>query len=519
VEKLKDHYYDFYDFSPVGFVSLEQSGTIIQINLAGARLLGSERARLAGSRLELFMAGADRPVFNAFLQQVFTCETRQTCEVALTVEGKPPVFVQIEATLSPDRQECRSVVVDVTFRKQAENLKAKMVVQCKERQKTESLHRMAGAIAHNFNNLMAVVMGNLELSMDNLSRESDVGKKLTRAMKAASRAAEASGLILTYLGQTPGQRELLDLSETCRRSLTLLRAAMPKNVDLETDLPSCGPVIEVVAFQLIQVLTNLVTNAWEAIGEDPGAIQLRVKTVFPADIPATYRFPRDWQPEDNPYACLEVMDGGCGIAKQDIEKLFDPFFTNKSTGRGMGLPVVLGIVRAHHGVVTVESKANQGSAWRVFFPVSAKAIPRPKEFAATVSKIERGGTVLLIEDEQMVREMAKAMLTHLGFAVLEAKDGIEAVEVFRQNKDAICCVLCDLTMPRMGGWETLAVLRKLAPGIPVILSSGYDQAKVITGDHPERPQAFLGKPYRPTELRDAISQALENKQSGEKHKT
>ena len=407
-----------------------------------------------------------------------------------------------------------SIIHDITDRKQAEAEKAKLEAQYRQLQKTESLGRMAGAIAHNFNNLLGAVLGNLELAMLDLPRGSDVGGKLTGAIKAARKASEVSGLMLTYLGQTPGRHEPLDLSEACRRSLPMLRAAMPKEVDLEVDLPSPGPTIKANAHQLQQVLTNLATNAWESFGEGRGAIHLTVKTVSPADIPATRRYPLDWQPQDNLYACLEVTDAGCGIEEKDIERLFDPFFTSKFTGRGLGLSVVLGIVRAHYGAVTVESEADRGSVLRVFLPVSAEAVPRPPEKAAQAPEIEEGGTVLLVEDEQMVRDMAKAMLTHLGFAVLEAKDGIEAVEVFRQHKDAISCVLCDLTMPRMDGWETLAALRKLAPGIPVILTSGYDQAQVMAGDHPEWPQAFLGKPYRLTGLCDAIRQTLEKKQGG-----
>ena len=188
--------------------------------------------------------------------------------------------------------------------------------------------------------------------------------------------------MLTYLGQTRAQHEPLDLSEVCRRSLPMLRAAMPKDVVLETDLPSPGPVISANANQMQQVLTNLVTNAWEAIGDGRGVIHLTVKTVSPADIPTAHRFPVDWQPQDHAYACLEVADTGSGIADKDIEKLFDPFFSSKFTGRGLGLSVVLGIVRAHGGAVTVESEPGRGSIFRVFLPVSAEEVLRQPDQAA-----------------------------------------------------------------------------------------------------------------------------------------
>jgi CheY-like chemotaxis protein len=330
-------------------------------------------------------------------------------------------------------------------------------------------------------------------------------------MQAAEKAAEVSGLMLTYLGQTSGKHEPLDLSDACLRSLPILWAIMPGKVVIETDLPSPGPVISANASQIQQVLTNLITNAWEAVGEDGGSIHLGVKTVSPSEITAPHFYPLDWQLQNNTYACLEVADRGCGIADEDIDKLFDPFFSSKFTGRGMGLPVVMGILRAHSGAITMKSEPGRGSAFRVFFPVSAEEILRQPDKAIQPLKMEGGGTVLLVEDEEMLRNMATAMFKRLGFAVLEAKDGVEAVEVFRQHQDEICCVLCDLTMPRMNGWETLTALRNIAPDVPVILASGYDKARVMAGDHPELPQAFLGKPYKLKKLSDAISHALVSK--------
>ena len=383
-------------------------------------------------------------------------------------------------------------------------------------------------IAHTFNNQLGVVIGNLEMAIDDLPHGAGPANRLTTAMQAAWKAAEMSGLMLTYLGQSFDKLEPLDLSDACRRGLPMLRAAMPGKVVLETDLPSPGPVISANENQIQQVLTNLVTNAWEAIGEGRGAIHLSIKTISPAEIPAAYRLPIGWQSQESAYASMEVKDAGCGIADKDIEKLFDPFFSSKFTGRGLGLSVVLGIVKAHSGAVTVESEPNRGSTFRVFLPVSGEEVPRRpdkvgndgncgdtlQQGVPTIPSpivMEGSRTILLVDDEEMVRDMAAAMLKHLGFTVLEAKDGIEAVEVFRQRQNEICLVLCDLTMPRMNGWETLTALRKLAPDIPVILASGYDEAQVMAGDHPEWPQVFLGKPYKLKGLSDAIGQALVNK--------
>jgi len=401
-----------------------------------------------------------------------------------------------------------SISRDITVRKRMEAEKDRLEAQNRQLQKADSLGCMAGAIAHTFNNQLGVVIGNLELAMMEISQNKGYLHRLNAAMKAAHKAAEVSGQMLTYLGQSFNKRELLDLSEACRRNIAIIDASMPGNVILETAWPSPGPAVMCNGNEVQQVLTNLVTNAWEAIGESRGTIRLSVTTVSPSEISAEHRFPLDWQPEAPAYACLEVTDAGCGIADKDVENLFDPFFSNKFTGRGLGLPVVLGIVKSHDGVITVESAAGRGSTFQIFFPLSAEEIIRQPEQVAEIPEYKHGGTVLVVDDEEMVREMAEAMLMRLGFTVLTAKDGVEAVQVFRQRHDEIRFVLCDLTMPHMNGWETLTALRKLAPDIPVLLASGYDKTQVMAGDHTEWPQAFLGKPYKYQGLKDAIGQAL-----------
>jgi two-component system, cell cycle sensor histidine kinase and response regulator CckA len=264
------------------------------------------------------------------------------------------------------------IVRDVTERKQAEAERERLETQNRQLQKAESLGRMAGAIAHHFNNQLQAVTLNLELAMADLARNAGPVESLTAAMQSTHKAAEVSSLMLTYLGQTAAKRERLDFSQLCQHSVTLLRALMPANVTLETDWLAPSPVIHADANQIQHILTNLVTNAAEAIGAGRGAVRLTASVVSTADIPATHRFPVDCQPHGAAYVCLAVADTGCGIVDQDIERIFDPFFTSKFPGRGMGLAVALGIARAHHGMLTVESEPGRGSIFRLFLPVSVQ---------------------------------------------------------------------------------------------------------------------------------------------------
>jgi len=402
--------------------------------------------------------------------------------------------------------------------------KAKLEAMNRHIEKTESLVRMTGAIAHHFNNQLQAVMGHLELAIEDLPQDTGAVQNLNKAMKALHKAARVSDLMLTCLGQRTGREEPLDLFEGCSRIMPMIQACMPKHVTLKINVISPSPVIKADVGQIQQVAISLLTNGWEAIGENQGEIHLMVSTVAPADISASHRFPVDWQPQNRNYASLEVRDSGCGIDEKEIKKLFDPFFSTRFTGRGLGLSVLLGIVKERSGAVTVESQKGKGSLFRVFFPLSekqtactnsAEELPRRSaDIEAIAPKTQKGGTLMVVDDDEMVRKMGMAMLTRLGFKVLEAKDGVEAVDVFRQHQDEIRLVLCDLSMPRMNGWQTIAALRKLVPDIPVILVSGYDEARVMADDdHSELLHEFLHKPYHMADLKAVLERTLQGRYS------
>jgi PAS domain S-box-containing protein len=430
--------------------------------------------------------------------------SRAALEDRLVSKSGRVIPVEIRATHLQinGRGHILGVFRDITERKQMEQ-------RLQQAQKAESLGRMAAAIAHHFNNMLGAVTGNLELALDDLPQGSALHHQVTEAMKASGRAAEVSRSMLTYLGQTASKKEVIDFTETAGEAILFIGTSLPKNVLLEANIPPDEMKILADASHIRQILTNLILNASEAIGKQEGFVTVAVHPVPASDIHESRFFPLDWKPVAKSYACVSVSDTGCGIDAATQEKIFDPFFSTKFTGRGLGLPVAMGLVRAHKGALALESRVGWGSSFRLYLPISELEALQTRKEEVLISKITEGqGSVLLVEDEPMVRNMAQAMLIRLGYEVITACDGSEAVEIFREHKDEFALVLLDLTMPRMGGWETLPALRALRSDIPVILASGYDEAHVFQGDHPELPHAFLHKPYRMKDLKETLGAAL-----------
>lgn len=393
--------------------------------------------------------------------------------------------------------------------KESEAGKAELAARNRQLQKAESLGLMAASIAHHFNNKLQSVMASLDMIGD-LPSGMDPARPLRLAKQATENAAEVSSLLLVYLGQVSPNREPRFLSEICRERLPLIEKTLPIGVELEVDFPEQGPIILANADQIQRVLTSLVTNGCEALGRGGGRLRLEIGTCRAGEIPERHRYPVDWQPQVQDFALLAVQDSGGGIAEGDIEKLFDPFFSTKSVGRGLGLPVVLGLVQAHGGSITVASQQGKGSVFRVHFAVSTQAQLIPSRPAVRDSRLAGGSTVLMVDDDELLLESVGALIERLGFTLLIAHDGVEALEVFLRHQADICCVLTDLTMPRMNGLELLKALRQINPNLPVILASGYDQAQAMSGAPTDRPDAFLNKPFGLDQIREALGRSLRN---------
>ncbi len=492
----------------VMFLTDPGSGAIRDANPAACTFYGWSREQLMEKRIdeiniltreEVFaeMVAARSEKRNAFLFKHRKADD-SLCDVEVYVG---PLIIKGQVLLF-------SIVHDITARKRAEAERAQFEEKTRQLRKAKSLGRMAGAIAHLFNNHLSVVIGSLELALSDLPDDFPLRDDLSTAMQAAWRASEISRLMLTYLGKDNVKPQLIDISEVCCQYLPLLQHTTPSNVVIQTNFRSPGLLVRADVKQLQQVLANLITNGWEAIGSVPGKISLTTSIIAAADLPQIHINPPDATPVVEKFACLEVADSGCGMTEEALDQIFDPFFTTKFTGRGLGIPVILGIIKAWGGCIAVESTLGQGSVFRVYLPLVAENITeqRDRETKSPDDKAEI--TVLLVDDQEMVRKMAQIMLERLNFRVVSAKDGNEALALYRNHEQQIGCVITDVAMAGMSGWDLLEALRRKNPGLPVILTSGYSEDQVMKGDHVERPQAFLGKPFTLAELEKNLNLAL-----------
>jgi signal transduction histidine kinase/CheY-like chemotaxis protein len=373
--------------------------------------------------------------------------------------------------------------------------------------KAESLSRMAGAIAHRFNNLLGAALGSLEAARAGLPAGHPAQDDLGPALDAVREAAQVSGLMLASLGQASGPRVPLDLAALVREALEAARPSLPRAVRLTAALPG-GP-LPVLGDEaaLRALLGTLLANAWEAI-DGAGEIAVTLSEAPASALPPAPPHSPGWHPAAEAWACLEVRDTGCGMDAAALQSAFDPFFTTKFAGRGLGLPVALGTAHAHGGTIEAESAPGRGSRFRAWLPRRAGDLPaaRPAPAAAPAPAGGRG-LALVVDDEPTMRRAMERLLRKVGFQVITAADGVEALELFRPRAAEVAVVLLDVTMPRMDGWQTLAALRALRPATPVVLASGYDEAQVMGGAAPERPPVFLKKPFTWEELEAAMARA------------
>ena len=423
--------------------------------------------------------------------------------------------IAIKGSKAPETQFVM-LVRDITERKRAGEEKLALERQILHTQKLESLGVLAGGIAHDFNNLLMSILCNANLALGELSPMSPARENLREIEKASKRAAELAKQMLAYSGKGQFIVEPIDIRELVEEMAHLLEVSISKKAVLKYNFAQNLPTFNGDVTQIHQVIMNLIINASEAIGDKSGVIALSTGAMdcdraYLDDVSELMQVSLNESLPEGVYTYFEVADTGCGMDAETIEKLFDPFFTTKFTGRGLGMSAVLGIVRGHKGVLKIYSEIGKGTTFKILFPANELpdngfAVERKGE--AEGIDWRGSGTVLIVDDEEAIRTVGKQMLERMGFSILTAPDGREALNVFREHADEIVCVLLDLTMPRMDGEEAFREMRRLRPNVSVILCSGYNQQDVTRRFAGKGPAGFIRKPYDMVSLREKLMEIL-----------
>ncbi len=489
-----------------------QTGRVLDVNQRMCELFGYSREESLAGGIGLLSAGT--PPYTAqdsliWIRKAYTDGPKIFEWLAKHHDGHL-FWVEINIRRVPIGSEDRMVVTlrDISERKNAEEDRLRYERRMQEAQKLESLGTLAGGIAHDFNNLLTAILGNIELAVLDIPHTSPARNDLLAAVTATQRAAELAQQMLAYSGKGHFVIEWVEVPAAIQEIAQMMKSSISTSADLHMRFPESLPPIEVDASQLRQVIVNLVINASEALDNRAGTIEISAGVLDGHSLDPAQILPHEPLPPER-YLYIEVADSGTGIPPNQIDKIFDPFFSTKFTGRGLGLPTVLGIVRGHKGAVHVNSTPGKGTTFRVFFP----ARPRPNAAddasppSRPISRVQ-SGLVLLVDDEPSVRETASKLLARLGYQVLCAADGDQAIHLFRIQARRITGVILDLTMPHLDGVQTLAELRRIRADIPVIISSGYNEKDVLHRFEGLQLNGFISKPYTLDGLRNALARGL-----------
>jgi len=383
--------------------------------------------------------------------------------------------------------------------------------QALARQKLESLGVLAGGIAHDFNNLLGGIVAQAELAETELAGGLQPGQELQAIKNVAIRAGEMVRELMVYSGQDEARLEPLDLSRLVEEILELVKISISKHATLLVDLPKNLPAVRANAVQIRQIVMNLITNASEALGDKEGVISVTIAKVEPGQEALAESQP---DPSADDQLRLEVCDTGCGMRAETESKIFDPFFTTKLAGRGLGLAAVQGIISTHGGTINVVSAPGQGSRFEILLPCIGQPARDTTDMALPTSLLEFGraaGTVLVVEDEEVLRLAVSKMLRKGTFSVIEAGDGTTGANLFLVNESRIDVVLLDLTLPGMSGRDVLKEMQRIRPDVKVVLTTAFNQDNALSSIGEERPWGYVQKPYQFRELISLLRKACQNK--------
>jgi len=514
LDASRARWFDLYDMAPVGYCTVDERGLIVQANLTFATLLHVPRSALVHRPFSQFIGEDDQDRYYLLRKQIIADGAPQSCELQMARVDDRPWWAHLMITAALDARcepELRVVLTDVTARKHAEAAAARLAAQLQHAQKLESVGLLAGGVAHDYNNMLAAILGHAELALLRVDVSPALREDLTEIHRAASRSAELTQQLLTFARKQIIRPQVLDLNATVAHSLKMLRRLIGEQVRFTWNPAADLWPVTMDATQVDQILTNLCLNARDAIG---GAGMLVVTTAnCVLDAPRCERLP-DAVPGE--YVQLTVTDSGCGMSRDVLEHIFEPFYTTKRIGEGtgLGLASVFGAVRQNGGFLAVATRPGEGTTFDIYLPRSQGALatlPLPEPAVP----LPRGDeTILVVEDESAVRRMTVRALEVQGYTVLEADGPHEAIRLAQEHGGgAITLLLTDVQMPEMSGYDLVAALRSARPHLKHLFMSGYPAGHSMNGGafvgQPEAVAHFLAKPFSLATLGEKVRMVLD----------
>ena len=509
---------DSHRMAGMGSWSFDTSSDKIMLSEEAGTLLGLDEGPSAKSVLDDMLPEEDSREFNRLLDEAVSAGERTLdMEHRLLKPDGGMLWIHSRLRIEYDSggrpEKYFGVIQDITWRRKLEDEKIRLERRVLHAQKLESMGILAGGIAHDFNNILMGILGNADLALRDIPESSPAHDRIRGVIENSNVASELSNQMLAYSGRGSFRVEPVNLSDTVRSMENLLLTSISKNVTLTTRLCDDDTVVMGDMSQIRQIIMNLVLNASESYGEGNGTITLTTGRLECDEDCLSSTHPSIWRHQEEPpssgeYVLIEVRDRGCGMDEVTLQRIFEPFFSTKFSGRGLGLAAVMGIVRSHGGLVSIESEPGRGSSFRILLPAGGK-ISSDMEDSIKESTPVSGGRILLVDDESSVRSVVTRMLERAGFVVLSAGTGQEALDIYRAGPDAIDCILLDLTMPRMSGTSCLEELRKQNPRVKVIISSGFTREDVKRRFTGQEFTGFIQKPYRYEDLMEVLSSTLD----------
>ena len=495
---------------------------IQEINDQTCRLTGYDREELIGQNSRILYASQEE--FERVGREILSqTKLKGTCSVECRWVRKDGSVkdVLLHATPFDPADLSKGIInntVDLTERKAAEEARLSLERQVQQSQKLESLGILAGGIAHDFNNLLMTIIGNADLGLHELGEESPVRANLEGINSAARRAAGLARQMLAYSGKGKFVIESIQLNKLIKEMADLLEVSISKKADLRFNPGEDIPEFDGDSNQVSQVVLNLITNASDSLEDNPGTITVTTGVMectreYLSNAQSFLQSGREDSLPDGRYVFFEVQDSGCGMDAETRSRIFEPFYTTKFTGRGLGLAAVMGIVNGHNGAIQIDSEPGNGSTFKVLFPAGSRPATgkQVQQHAAPRSDGWQGsGLVLIVDDDTSISRISRQMYKMMGFTTINAADGLEAIKVFREYSDEVVLVQLDLTMPQMGGEEAFAELRRINPAVRVLLTSGYNQQDATQRFTGEGLAGFIQKPFTYHELRAAVQGIIES---------